>query len=283
MAGALDGVDVEATQLSHEDVTGVGYGICTFYPKDGAESGEAEKTSAGIAATEEKSSGIAATEEKSAGIATTEEKSVDTAVPGKNGIVTAINENRQFLRIRQAHEEKELNEKREKSDAYVKLARASAEYYVRNRKIMELPEGLPDELLSIRSGAFVSIHKHDRLRGCIGTFLPTKKTLAEEIIQNAVSAVSDDPRFDPVEEKELKWLDINVDVLSTPEQIESKDDLDVKKYGVIVQCGHRRGLLLPDLDGVDTVEQQLSIAMRKGNIAPGSKVDLYRFEVVRHR
>ena len=251
MAGALDGVDVDATQLSHEDVTGVGYGICTFYPKAGTDIGTGENGSKDVIAK-------------------------DTCT------VQAVNENRQFIRIRMDKEERELTEKQEMSDAYVKLARASAEYYVRNHKVMEIPDGLPEELLNTRSGAFVSVHKHDRLRGCIGTFLPARKNLAEEIIQNAVSAVSDDPRFDPVEEEELKWLDINVDVLSTPEQIESKDDLDVKKYGVIVQSGHKRGLLLPDLNGVDTVDEQLAIAMRKGNIAPGSRVDLYRFEVVRH-
>ncbi|MCR5332247.1 MAG: AmmeMemoRadiSam system protein A [Lachnospiraceae bacterium] len=231
MAGALDGVRVKPQQLSHEDVTGVGYGICTFYPDE-----------------------------------------TDASVCGE----------REFLKLRLEAEEKELTAGREKSDVYVRLARASAEYYVKNRKVMKMPDWVPPELLESRSGVFVSVHKHDRLRGCIGTFLPTRKNLAEEIIQNAVSAVSDDPRFDPVEEDELKWLDINVDVLSTPEQIESKDDLDVKKYGVIVQCGSKRGLLLPDLDGVDTVDRQISIAMRKANIAPGSSIDLYRFEVVRH-
>ena len=238
MAGALDGVDVEAKQLVHEDVTGVGYGICTFYPK---------------------------------------ESRINSSGENKN-----YDESRSFLKIRFEAERRELEDKKAGSDAYVRLARASAEYYVKNHKVMKTPDDLPDEMLSSKSGVFVSVHKHDRLRGCIGTFLPARSCIAEEIIQNAVSAVSDDPRFDPVEPDELEWLDITVDVLSTPEQIETKDDLDVKKYGVIVQCGYKRGLLLPDLDGVDTVDQQLSIAMRKGNIAPGSKVDLYRFEVIRH-
>ncbi|MBP5753010.1 MAG: AmmeMemoRadiSam system protein A, partial [Treponema sp.] len=129
---------------------------------------------------------------------------------------------------------------------------------------------------------FVSVHKFGVLRGCIGTILPTKDNLAQEIIRNAVSAVSEDPRFEAVEPGELKWLEINVDVLSEPEKIKSKDELDVKKYGVIVQSGYKRGLLLPDLDGVDTVDQQVSIAMRKGGISPGDKIELLRFEVVRH-
>ena len=227
MAGALDGIAVDAVQYSHEDVTGVGYGICSFIPK-------------------------------------------------------GADENRHFLDQRLTDEENILKEKIEKSDAYVKLARASAEYYVKNKKVMEVPEWIPDELLENKAGAFVSIHKFGSLRGCIGTILPTRKNLAEEIIRNAVSAVSEDNRFDPVEADELKWLDINVDVLSEPERIESEKQLDVKKYGVIVQSGYKRGLLLPDLDGVDTVEQQISIAMRKGGIAKGSNIDLYRFEVVRH-
>ncbi|MBP5451709.1 MAG: AmmeMemoRadiSam system protein A, partial [Treponema sp.] len=227
MAGALDGVAVEACQYSHEDVTGVGYGICSFMPK------------------------------------------------GKD-------EARHFLSDRLKHEEKTLEDKREKSDAYVKLARASAEYYVKNGKVMEVPDWVPDEILNAKAGAFVSVHKFGALRGCIGTILPTKDNLAQEIVRNAVSAVSEDPRFEAVEPGELKWLEINVDVLSEPKKIKSKDELDVKKYGVIVQSGYKRGLLLPDLDGVDTVDQQVSIAMRKGGISPGDKIELLRFEVVRH-
>ena len=230
MAGALDGVSVKATQLVHEDVTGVGYGICTFYPQG-------------------------------------EDKS------------------RCFLDVRLDKERKLLQEKKDKSDAYVKLARASAEYFVRGGapgKVMPVPDWVPDEILDQKAGAFVSIHKFGRLRGCIGTILPVRENLAEEIIRNAVSAVSEDNRFDPVEEDELEWLDINVDVLSTPEKIESKDQLDVKRYGVIVQSGYKRGLLLPDLDGVDNVDQQISIAMRKGGITQGSDLELYRFEVIRH-
>ncbi|MBR6155148.1 MAG: AmmeMemoRadiSam system protein A [Treponema sp.] len=227
MAGALDGLKIDAVQYSHEDVTGVGYGICSFIPK-------------------------------------------------------GPDENRHFLDQRLKAEENALEEKKEKSDAYVKLARASAEYFVKNRKIMEVPDWVPEELLNAKAGAFVSIHKFGALRGCIGTILSTKSNLAQEIIHNAVSAVSEDYRFDPVEESELKWLDINVDVLGEPEKIKSQDQLDVKKYGVIVQSGSKRGLLLPDLDGVDTVEQQVSIAMRKGGINPGSKIELFRFQVVRH-
>lgn len=147
---------------------------------------------------------------------------------------------------------------------------------------MPLPDWVPEELLNTKAGAFVSVHKFGGLRGCIGTIAATQNNLAQEIIQNAVSAVSKDPRFHPVTEDELKFLDINVDVLGEAEPVKSEAELDVKKYGVIVQSGYKRGLLLPDLDGVDTVEQQVSIARRKGGIAPGDKVELFRFEVVRH-
>ena len=111
---------------------------------------------------------------------------------------------------------------------------------------------------------------------------PTRANLAEEIIRNAVSAAVNDPRFNPIQPEELKWLEINVDVLSEPEDISSEDELDIKRYGVIVTKGQRRGLLLPDLDGVDTVQQQVAIARKKAGIGPDEKVSLQRFEVVRH-
>ena len=137
-------------------------------------------------------------------------------------------------------------------------------------------------LKSERAGAFVSIHEHGMLRGCIGTILPVQSSLAEEIIENAISASTRDPRFDPITTSEIPYLDINVDVLSEPEPIHSRDELDVKRYGVIVSCGSRRGLLLPDLEGVDTVDEQVSIAMKKGGIRESDDYQLERFEVVRH-
>ncbi|MBO5573956.1 MAG: AmmeMemoRadiSam system protein A [Clostridium sp.] len=227
MAGAFDGLEVKAERLSHQDVTGVGYGICTFYP------GEKK-------------------------------------------------EERHFLDAWLKKQEKELQEKREASDAYVRLARASLENYILKKKRLALPEGLPEEMTGQRAGAFVSIHKHGKLRGCIGTFLPVTGSVAEEILRNAVSAATEDPRFDPITPEELPWLDISVDVLGTPEQVESPADLDPKKYGVIVSSGRKRGLLLPDLDGVDTAEDQIAICRQKGGIGKHEKVTLERFEVVRH-
>ena len=129
----------------------------------------------------------------------------------------------------------------------------------------------------------MSIHKYGSLRGCIGTILPTTGSIAQEIANNAIKAAVSDPRFDLVSEDELPFLEINVDVLGDPEDIESKEQLDVKRYGVIVSTSDgRRGLLLPDLEGVDTVDYQVAIAMQKGGISPDEKYYLQRFEVVRH-
>ena len=133
-----------------------------------------------------------------------------------------------------------------------------------------------------KAGVFVSIHKNGQLRGCIGTILAVAKNIGEEIILNAISACSRDPRFDPVRADELAYLDISVDVLSIPEKIASKDDLDVKRYGVIVSQGNKKGLLLPDLEGIDDVDEQVSIAARKGRIDLQKPYQLERFEVFRH-
>ena len=166
-------------------------------------------------------------------------------------------------------------------DEYVKLAKNSVESFVRDRTVIS-SEGAAPEIRARRAGAFVSIHKHGDLRGCIGTIAPAYEDLATEIIMNGISAATRDPRFNEITEDELEDLEINVDVLSEAERIDSIDQLDVKKYGVIVENGMRRGVLLPDLEGVDTPEMQVSIAMQKAGIYSGEPVDLYRFEVVRH-
>lgn len=169
-------------------------------------------------------------------------------------------------------------------DPYVALAKNTIELYIRERKIYK-PAGdeLTDEMRNERAGAFVSIHENEDLRGCIGTIAPTRATLAEEIISNAISASTRDPRFYPIRAEELPLLTISVDVLGEAEPIKSKDELDVKRYGVIVEKGRRRGLLLPDLEGVDTVDYQVEIAKRKAGIYEDDEdVQLYRFEVIRH-
>lgn len=176
----------------------------------------------------------------------------------------------------------EAAKRKANEDAYVKLARYSLETFVKTYKPATLPDDLPAELTNRRAGAFVSLHKDGNLRGCIGTIMATQDSLAEEILQNAISACSRDPRFSPVTVDELDDLEYSVDVLGDPERIFSVNDLDVQRYGVIVENNGRRGLLLPDLEGVDTVEEQIAIAKRKAGIRPEEKVALFRFEVVRH-
>ncbi|MBR1628605.1 MAG: AmmeMemoRadiSam system protein A [Lachnospiraceae bacterium] len=167
-------------------------------------------------------------------------------------------------------------------DPYVELARNTIETYVKTKEIYEPPTRW-DEMEQTRAGAFVSIHSHGMLRGCIGTFLPTQDTLTDEIIQNAISASTRDPRFAPISANELPFLDIHVDILSEPEPIDSENLLDAKRYGVIVAHGIKRGLLLPDLDGVDTPAQQIEICKQKAGIHPDeTDLELFRFEVVRH-
>lgn len=166
--------------------------------------------------------------------------------------------------------------------APVRLARQSYEYYVKTGKRMPRPEGLPDWLLKERAGCFVTLHKFGELRGCIGTIAPTQPCLADEIIHNAVSAAARDPRFPAVRAGELDDIDCSVDVLAAPEDIADESLLDVKEYGVIVTRGGRRGLLLPNLDGVDTVADQVAIARRKAGIGPDEPVSLQRFKVTRY-
>ena len=184
MAGTLDGLNVQSKQLSHEDITGVGYGICTFYPKE-------------------------------------------------------KNKDREFYN---KYLEKVIA-KTKSNDEYVNLAKKTIETYILENKKIEVPKDISKELLNKKAGVFVSIHKLGKLRGCIGTFLPTTDSIATEIINNAISASTKDPRFSAITKDELKYLEINVDVLSAPEKINSKDQLDPKKYGVIVTNGFRRGLL----------------------------------------
>ena len=189
---------------------------------------------------------------------------------------------RNFLEQLKEFNRQESERRKASEDDFVKLARLSLETFVKTHQAAELPENLPEEMTSRRAGAFVSLHKNGELRGCIGTIMPTTANIAKEILQNAISACSRDPRFSPVEVSELDEIEYSVDVLSEPERIFSVKDLDTKKYGVIVESNGRRGLLLPDLEGVDTVEKQISIARQKGNIGENEKVQLWRFEVIRH-
>ena len=227
MAGAVDGMKVIPQKLVHEDVTGVGYGICTY-------------------------------------------------------LVSGNDESRHFLEQHEQKIRQALEEKRKQEDPYVSLARKTIELYVGKNEQLKLPDDLPREMLKRRAGTFVSLHEEGRLRGCIGTLFPTSSCVGQEIINNAIAACSRDPRFDPVTERELKKLEISVDVLSESEKITSCDQLDVHRYGIIVSNGRRQGVLLPDLDGVDTVSQQIAICRRKAGIREDEEISIERFEVVRH-
>jgi len=176
---------------------------------------------------------------------------------------------------------REVLMKDEELHPVVKLARRTVESYVRDGATPE-PEKLTSEMRE-QAGVFVSLHKHGKLRGCIGTFEATRKNVAEEIVANAVSSATRDPRFDPVDESELDDLEYSVDVLSRPESVTDIGELDHKEYGVIVESGSRRGLLLPDLAGVDSAEEQIAICRLKAGIAPDEPVDLYRFRVTRFK
>jgi len=164
----------------------------------------------------------------------------------------------------------------------VRLAKETVETYTRTGRVLETPRELTPEMKA-KAGVFASIHKLGELRGCIGTFEPQEANVAEEIIANAIRAATRDPRFPPVAPDELKELDYSVDVLTKPELIKDESQLDPKKYGVIVESGYRKGLLLPDLAGVDSVERQIEICCLKGGIAPDEPLKLYRFQVKRYK
>lgn len=197
--------------------------------------------------------------------------------------VGGSDESRRFEQLYEEERAAALAAAKAGEDDYVKLARLSLETYVTTGKRAEMPDGLPEEMTSRRAGVFVSLKKDGRLRGCIGTISPTAESIAAEIMHNAVSAGTEDPRFDPVEEDELPQLVYSVDVLGEPEPISSMDELDPRRYGVIVTKGHRRGLLLPNLEGVDTARQQVDIALQKAGIHRDEAYTMERFEVVRHK
>ncbi len=165
-------------------------------------------------------------------------------------------------------------------DPLVKLAKDAVETYVRTGRIIAPPENIPEEW-KVRAGAFVSLKKNRQLRGCIGTISPATESLAHEVIRNAIAAATEDPRFMPVTEEELPELTYSVDILSKPEKVKDLNELDPKKYGVIVSKGLRKGLLLPDLEGVNTVAEQLSIALMKAGIREDEDFEVYKFTVKR--
>ncbi|WP_315601664.1 AmmeMemoRadiSam system protein A [Treponema socranskii] len=208
--------------------------------------------------------------------------------------VTGRDDTRNFLERYEAEERRSLDARKKSEDEYVRLARLAVENYVRTKGALRIEGGaavssngvermeLSDDLLKNRAGVFVSLKKDGMLRGCIGTIAPVRESIAQEIAHNAISAAAFDPRFSEVTEDELSSLVYSVDVLSSPEKISSKKALDVKRYGVIVTKGNRRGLLLPNLETVTTVDEQIEIACKKGGIDRSENPELERFEVVRH-
>ena len=197
--------------------------------------------------------------------------------------ITGTDEKRNFDEIFTLKQKELARELQKQEDPYVHLARHSLETYISTGEYAKLPEGLPEEMINRKAGVFVSLKKHGSLRGCIGTISPVTESIAKEILRNAVSAAAEDPRFAPVSEDELDELVYSVDILSPAEEIGSIEELDVKRYGVIVSAGRKRGLLLPNLEGVNTVEQQVDIARKKAGIYDNEKVSLERFEVIRHK
>lgn len=197
--------------------------------------------------------------------------------------VTGDAQDRHFDRIYIKREQERVNLLKLEEDEYVRLARHTLERYVINRKVIQRPSDLSDELTKKRAGVFVTLELDGNLRGCIGTISPTRDSVADEIIRNAISAGTEDPRFPPLSEDELERIVYSVDVLGQAEKIQSIDDLDPERYGVIVSKGNRKGLLLPKLEGVNSSEDQLSIALEKAGIAPNEDYVLERFEVLRHK
>ena len=165
----------------------------------------------------------------------------------------------------------------------VKLAKDTVELYIREGRIAEVREEDLSPEFKQRAGVFICLKIKGNLRGCIGTFQPEEPTIAHETVRNAISAATCDPRLECVRADELEEIEYTVDVLTPPENVASKDELNPRKYGVIVKAGGRRGLLLPDLEGVDTVDFQVTIAMQKAGILPGTSVELFRFEVKRYQ
>lgn len=177
---------------------------------------------------------------------------------------------------------KKYMERTSNEDVYVRLARESLTHYLIEGKFMEVPSYITEEMRNSKRGVFVSLKKFGALRGCIGTIFPVTESIAEEIMRNAIEAGEGDPRFNPVSEGELEDIVVSVDVLRSPIEA-SKEELDPKKYGIVVRSGRKSGLLLPDLEGVNTIEEQISIVLNKASISPNEKYSIEKFQVIRHK
>ena len=272
MAGALDRTAVLAERLSHEGPYGVGYGVCAYKvlpDQDGFDRNFLDKFIM------------------------------------KESSRLSRKKKREDLYVRLARKSLESYVKFRKEISYGEVCDEIVDEYIKDiSTAVVITDDMSDEekagahfdkdaakldsfktmmaLERNKAGVFVSLHKDGRLRGCIGTIAPTKDSIADEIIENAIAAATRDRRFEPVTVSEIKYLEYSVDVLSPAEKIDSPDQLDVNRYGVIVTNGSRRGLLLPNLDTIDTVEEQIAVAKKKAQIGEDEPVELQRFEVVRH-
>lgn len=179
-----------------------------------------------------------------------------------------------------ARRRQQVYQRRAAETPLVGFARGVVEAYVRDEKLPQ-PQGL-EEFRNEQAGVFVSIKKHGQLRGCIGTIEATRDNVIEEIRENAIAAATRDLRFDPIEVDELEHLVYSVDILKPAEPITGIQELDPKRYGVIVRNGYRTGLLLPNLEGINTAAEQVAIAKRKAGIGADEPVEMERFEVVRY-
>jgi len=169
-----------------------------------------------------------------------------------------------------------------KKDKFITdLARRAVEKYIVSGQEADFEEEELPEILKKEAGVFVTLKKNNQLRGCMGTFRPVQKNAAYEIISNAMTAAENDPRFPEVQKEELNEILISVDILSEPEEVRDISELDPKKYGILVKGGHQTGLLLPDLDGIETAEKQLNVAKRKAGLREDTEVEIYRFTVSR--
>jgi len=167
---------------------------------------------------------------------------------------------------------------------YTKLAKEAVKEYLEKGSFISPDKvKLPSDAHERKAGVFVTIYRKDQLRGCIGTYAPTQESIAKEIVGNAIAASFRDPRFSPVSKKELDDLAFEVSVLEEPKQIKDVKELDEKKYGVIVKTSDgRSGLLLPDIPGVKTPEEQIQIASQKGGILPDEDMQILKFAVAKY-
>jgi len=198
--------------------------------------------------------------------------------------LTGLNPNEEFelLESIQIGKKEVLRKKLQNEDPYVRLARQAIEAVVKKDDNPKIPDLIPKEMLDQRGGTFVSIKSSGGLRGCMGTIAGTQINIAEEIIENAIKAATGDPRFPSIEPYELPDLEISVDVLSASEPVTDIKELDPKVFGVIVTSGYKRGLLLPDLKGIDSIQDQLKIALNKAGINKDEDYTVEKFTVTRH-